>query len=183
MVKMLGPSCRVQVSLYLPEPIATVVQALRARFDPRSAQIIRPHITALYESELTEAAPGIDFLADCASMRQTFQVELSEPRVWNNGPSDGIYVGVDDVDEGISSLRNHFLMRGLVRELSPGYVPHVARVHAGRVDPTSAIRAWNSLESRGSLGECAIGGMSLIQESDGAWDDLASFSFQPEDQD
>ena len=178
MVAMLGPSRRVQVSLFLPDPVATVVQALRARFDSGSAQIIRPHITALYESELSEAAPGIEVvLADCASMRQTFQVELSEPRLWNNGPSDGIYVGVDDVDEGISSLRDHFLMRGLVRELSPDYVPHVTLVHAGRVDPTSAIRAWKSLETLGSLGRCAIGGMSLIQESDGAWDDLASFSF------
>jgi 2'-5' RNA ligase len=125
MVAMLGPSHRAQVSLFLPDPVATVVQDLRARFDPGSAQIIRPHITALYESELSEAAPGIEVLADCASMRQTFQVELSEPRLWNNGPSDGIYVGVDDVDEGISSLRDHFLMRGLVRELSPDYVPHV----------------------------------------------------------
>jgi hypothetical protein len=80
MVDMLGPSHHVQVSLFLPDPIAIAVQAIRARFDPHSAQIIRPHITALYESEL-KAAPGLETLAHCASMRQTFQVELSKPRV------------------------------------------------------------------------------------------------------
>jgi 2'-5' RNA ligase len=162
---MSDPAERLQVSLFLTEPVATAIQTIRAEFDPRSAAAIRPHITVLYENELTKAAPQSD-LSKWALTRRRFGVELSEPRLWGKGPDEGIYLGVADVEDGISSLRHHVLSRDPSDQPTIEYVPHVTLIHADCVDRASAVRGWNNLRQRGGFGWCARDGMSLIQHGE-----------------
>jgi 2'-5' RNA ligase len=167
---------RLQVSLFIPEPLATVIQTIRADFDSRSAAAIQPHITVLYENELTEVDPRSD-LTTWALTRRPFGVELSEPRLWGDAPDKGIYLGVADVEDGISSLRHLVLSRDSLDEPTIEYVPHVTLVHPDRVDRASAVRGWNRLRQCGAFGWCAISGMSLIQQSVDTWGEVASFRF------
>jgi 2'-5' RNA ligase len=178
MSRMSGRVQRVQGSLFLPEPVAAAVQAIRAEFDPYSAGVIRPHITVLYENELSQSGSWTDDLSNWVSTRSSFRVELSKPRLWSDQPADGIYLGVADVEKGISSLRNHFVTKGAFHQSDLDYVPHVTLCHARRVDPTLAIRAWNYLEALGSFGGCTIDRMSLIRTSYGIWREVAHFEFR-----
>lgn len=173
---MLDPAELLQVSLFLPEPVATVIQTIRAEFDPRSAAAIRPHITVLYENELTKADLRSD-LSMWALTRRPFGVELSEPRLWGKEPDEGIYLGVADVEDGISSLRHQVLSRVSSDQPTIEYVPHVTLVHSDHVDRASAVRGWTNLRQRGAFGWCALDGVSLIQQWGDTWSEVASFGF------
>jgi 2'-5' RNA ligase len=169
---------RVQGTLFLPEPISTVVQDVRAAFDPHSAAEIAPHITLVYENEITSAAYLRERLTEISGATTALRLRLSEPRTWGSGPEEGIYLSVEDVEGAITALRGR-LTTSLACSPPPiDFQPHVTLVHAGRTSPASCREAWNTL-NRGFMPIDAfiVGSVSVIQKSGGRWRQLHSFEF------
>jgi len=95
------------VAVVLPELVASPIQRVRSRHDPAMAAKISPHVTLIYEvpNELLLARR----LATACADLPPFRIRLEDPRCWGYGPSGGIYLPVEDTDEGIASLRRHVL--------------------------------------------------------------------------
>jgi 2'-5' RNA ligase len=169
---------RFQGTLFLPEPVSTVVQAIRASFDPHSAAEIAPHITLVYENEITSAAHLRERLAEISGAITPFRLRLSEPRTWGSGPEEGIYLSVEDVEGALAALRGRLTASLTCSPPASDFQPHVTLIHPGRTSPGSCREAWNSLH-RGSepIDAFIVGSVSVIRKSGGRWPVLDSFEF------
>jgi hypothetical protein len=62
---------------------------VRVTFDPHSVAEIAPHITLVYENEITSAAYLKERLTEISGAINPFRLRLSEPRTWASGPEGG----------------------------------------------------------------------------------------------
>ncbi|MDJ1138292.1 2'-5' RNA ligase family protein [Streptomyces iconiensis] len=127
-----GATVTLGVSLAVPEPYGSLLQARRAGFGDPAAHGIPTHITLLPPTEVAAAArPAIDaHLARVALNGRSFPVRLSGTGTFRP-LSPVVYVNVVEGGSACSWLQER--VRGaegpLVRELAFPYHPHVTVAH------------------------------------------------------
>lgn len=154
---------RRQLSLYLPEPERTIVDAIRSKFDPNQYRLIPAHVTLCRESEVR----NWDHLWDCLETLGPvcIEFELGEPiRL----PDGGILIGITGSTAPFDELRAF-----LLGESSPLLRPHITLVHprnaGGKEGSLSEIQR-ERLPNSVTLSE-----VSLIEQVDGGqWTVLAT---------
>lgn len=130
------------VTLFLPAPVARVVDGLRRVWDPAMAAQIAPHVTVAYPNEVESVESALAFVDVAAKEVGSFEVELGE-LVHDGDPGAGVFIEVADLDGQWERLRT------LVASHAPrtnAVPPHVTVVHPR----TSALGelAWAEHGSR-----------------------------------
>lgn len=168
------PVRRFQVTVFLPEPIASLVQHVRSRYDPVMAGRIGPHVTLVYE------VPGPTVLAErliaaCAAAPR-FRLRLSGPRCWGNEPERGIYLSAEDTDRGIEGLRRQVIRPPFTEPANVVYQPHVTLVHPRTVTDEDCRRAWSEIAYwEAPSGTVVIDSVAVMGESDSGWAKIETY--------
>lgn len=162
------------MTIFLPEPIASLVQQVRSRYDPVMAGRISPHVTLVYEvPDPTVLAERL--MAACAAAPR-FRLRLSGPQCWGNEPERGVYLPAEDTDRGIEGLRRQVIQPPFTEPANVVYQPHVTLVHPRTVAVEDCRQAWSELVSWGvPSGTVVIDSVAVIGESDCGWAKIETY--------
>jgi 2'-5' RNA ligase len=156
---------RVQATIFLPPHIAEIVDEARRVWDPGNVQRIAPHVTVLHHAE---SAPALQRrLEQIAPALAPFRLRLGCAERWPD-PNHGVYVTVDDVDHGLSRLRN-LVVTAAGRPPRPGYIPHVTLAHARTVHRAEVDRAWQALGDFAVHETITVDSASVVTSTTTAW--------------
>jgi 2'-5' RNA ligase len=136
------PVARRAVVLFVPPPVAGLVDDIRRRWDPVMLGRIDAHVTLIHDLvDVDDAQPLVE---EAAASTAPFEVTLATARCWTRA-ANGVYLDIDDPTGGVSAL--HERLAGLEsREWArAAFRPHVTLVHGRTVDPDLAEPAWAAL--------------------------------------
>lgn len=130
---------RIQLSLYVPEPAASVLEPVRRMLDPVQARLIPAHVTLCREDEL---AP----IRDSALLPRLADLPLGPLTLHFGGPAPfhghGILLPCSAGEDAFVALRQHLLGAGPIRRPSP----HITLAH-----PRNPKAAGNGLAAAAML--------------------------------
>jgi 2'-5' RNA ligase len=167
-----GEGGRVQATVLLPEPAASVVQAIREVHDAEMARRIAPHVTLVHDAP--DDALLAKRLASVATRVTPFLIVLGPPTAWDDDPDNGIHLPVLDPDAGIDRVRRA-LERAPDRQLeNMTFTPHVTLVHPRTTTSEQRHAAWDALREQALAVDTAIiDRLQLVGETGDGWDVLA----------
>ena len=115
-------STRIQLSLYVPEPVATSLESVRRTLDPVQSSLIPAHVTLCREDELAPMENGtlLSRLADIPMESVTLHFGKPEPF-----HEHGILLPCIAGDNEFIALREHILGSRFIRRQSP----HITLAH------------------------------------------------------
>ena len=156
---------RVQATIFLPPHLAEIVDGARRVWDPASVHRIAPHVTVLHHAE---SAPALQArLEQIAPALAPFRLRIGRAQRWPE-PNHGVYVTVDDLDHGLSRLRN-LIVTAAGRPPRSGYIPHVTLAHARTVHRAEIDRAWAALRDFTVEETVTVDAASVITSTTTAW--------------
>jgi 2'-5' RNA ligase len=162
---MTTPSIRRQATLFLPEPEAATINALRAWVNPAQAALIAAHVTLCREDEVQDWGKLRERLATAAPIDLT--LSFAEPHREGNL----VVLPAEVAGNAFARLRHQLLSR-------PGHeprpmVPHLTLIHPR--NGTCTDRLFSELRQRCSPFTVTIRAVSLIEQSEGAaWREVLS---------
>jgi hypothetical protein len=168
-----GP--RHQVTAFLPEPVAGLVDEVRSVWDPELARRIAAHVTLVHDA--SPLALTIERLRRAAVDVAAFRLELGAATRWEADES-GIYLDVRDLDGGIRSLREHVMLPPLREPAGIEYEPHVTIVHPRTVAPARRREAWDRLRTWHLTRVVVIETVNVIIETPTGWDVVETFELR-----
>lgn len=133
------------IVLFVPEPIATLVDELRRRWDPAMSARIDAHLTLVHE--VTDHDAATRRVDEVAALTAPLAVTLTTTRCWSRA-SYGVYLDVDDRGGAVVALHGQLADLEAPAWARVAYRPHVTLVHGRTVDPALADQAWASLCDR-----------------------------------
>jgi len=135
------------VVLFVPEPVAGLVDDVRRRWDPVMLGRIDAHVTLVHD--LVDAA-GKDpdsaqrLVEEAAAATAPFEITLTTAHCWSRA-TNGVYLDVDDPTGGIETLHAQLAALESPAWARAGFRPHVTLVHGRTVAPDLAEPAWAAL--------------------------------------
>jgi 2'-5' RNA ligase len=153
---------RRQVALFVPEPVASAIDAVRREWDPEMAGAIAPHVTVLHRCDDPAA------VAAAATSVDPFEVTVGVLDCWGR-PSGGLYLTVDDPSGGVTRLRERLGVR-------EPFTPHVTVVHRRSLPSWRAgRRAWRALAGWELEASVVLDAVTVIEADDagGPWRQVA----------
>lgn len=165
------------VSIAVPEPHGSLLQARRAGFGDAAAHGIPTHVTLLPPTEIDDAAlPAVEaHLTEVAAAGRPFPMRLSGTGTFRP-LSPVVYVRIVAGAESCARLQRQIRDASgpLARELQFPYHPHVTVAHG--IDEAAMDRAFEELARYRA--EWACTGFALYaQGADGVWRTLREFTF------
>src|SRR5262245_25157498 len=91
-------------TIFVPPDVAAPLEIARQQWDPDMAAAIPAHVTVVYPNEAPAADPLRERLREATAHIAPFRLRLG-PRACFGQPEDGIYVEVEDLDEGYGTMR------------------------------------------------------------------------------
>ncbi|MBW4671365.1 MAG: 2'-5' RNA ligase family protein [Cyanomargarita calcarea GSE-NOS-MK-12-04C] len=128
---------RKQVSLYVPEPIRSEIDCIRAKTDPEQHSIIPAHITLCYDDEIEDWSQVIERIAEVAPL--TIELCFGTPIQLDNG---GIFLPCISPANIYYSLREKILLG--FKKVRLDVKPHITLLH-----PRHAVgrdRVWDEVK-------------------------------------
>lgn len=156
---------RRQLSLYVPEPQRSTIDAVRAVLDPVQHALIPAHVTLCREDEL--AAIDEATLAVRLAVAAPITLRFGAPVHFDG---HGILMPCVEGEPGFHALRQHVLGRDEIRRASP----HLTLAH-----PRNPVAPGNDLANAASMQNSVtlrFDRVHLIEQVDGGvWQTLATF--------
>ncbi|MFF2653191.1 2'-5' RNA ligase family protein [Streptomyces sp. NPDC058045] len=170
-------SVTIGVSIAVPEPYGSTLQARRAGFGDQAAHGIPTHVTLLPPTETERAAiPAIEaHLQGVADAERCFPMRLAGTGTFRP-VSPVVFVRVADGAEACTRLQAQVRDPAgpVARELLFPYHPHVTVAHG--IDEAAMDRAFEELSGYEAEWPCT--GFSLYEQgTDLVWRKLRDFSF------
>ena len=169
---MNGPAYRrFQLTLFLPEPTASLVNDVRQRWDPIMAARIDPHVTVLRRIANPESA--------LSTIRRDPRVRACRLRLDGVGHAaagerGGIFVKVVDVAGDLAVLWDALREADNHAEIQPH--PHVTLLHPRTMPPERMDAAWRELAEWQISAEIVIDEIVAIGETTDSWKTIATTS-------
>lgn len=157
------------VTLFLDASAAAAIEPLRVAWDPAMASQIAAHLTVAYPSEVGSLAELTSWAGAAAKQVGPFRLGLGRIRHFQ-APEHGIFVAVDDLDQGWRRLRESILG---AEPTGPEVVPHVTIVHPRTTNRGPAARQQLAGTSLGA--EVTIDRLSVTAFDGRRWLSAASF--------
>ncbi|MBK8257837.1 MAG: 2'-5' RNA ligase family protein [Polyangiaceae bacterium] len=132
---------RIQLSMYVPEPQAAEINAVRRLLDPIQANLIPAHVTLCREDELTSINTASLACRLSDARAKSFTLHFGKPQIFHQ---HGILLPCIAGDEPFHALRRHVLASTAVRH----HAAHITLAH-----PRNPKSAGNSLASANLLPE------------------------------
>lgn len=137
LVTALNP--RIQLSLYVPQPMAAELEAVRELLDPLQARLIPAHVTLCREDELADLEPAV--------IRSRLAAPEAAPVTLRFGPPEpffehGILLPCIDGESEFQALRRRVFGSTAIRRQAP----HITLAH-----PRNPKAPHNSLANAGRL--------------------------------
>lgn len=113
-------------TIFFPPEVSAPIEKLRREWDAAMSAQIAAHVTLCYPQEAADVELLERSLRKIASQTAPFRLRLGNVAFYK-GPEKGIYIEVEDVDDGIARMRSELLQP----PFSPfhEYVPHVTVIH------------------------------------------------------
>src|SRR3954447_20186694 len=162
---------RHQVTMFIPEPIRSVLDELRQQWDAVMAARIHAHVTVLRRVPRPEVM--ITALRDDDGLRAC-RVRLGPVRRAEPAHGGGIFVEVLDPFGDLALLRS--ALAGSVAE-DPGAVqmhPHVTLAHPRTVPSGRLATAWEELRQEQLNADFVLDRLTLIGETEHGWSAISS---------
>lgn len=159
---------RVQLRLYVPEPQAAIIHAVRRILDPLQSRLIPAHATLCREDELATIPPLV-LRSRLARLPMTsLTLRFGRPQPFSG---HGILLPCEVGAEQFVMLRQHLLGAADVRRLAP----HITLAHPRNPKvPGNSIAVAESLPDRISISFCAI---RWIEQFEGTpWNVLETYA-------
>jgi 8-oxo-dGTP diphosphatase len=157
---------------FLNASAAARVDVLRAAWDPAMAHQIAAHVTVTYPAEIDSVDLLLDRLQGAADRIAPFRLRLG--RIAHFGrPDAGIFIEVDDVDEGWSRVRESILGSGAHRL---DIEPHVTIVHPRTTNRGPA--AWEQLAGKRVDVEMNVEEISMTAFDGRYWPAVATLALE-----
>jgi 2'-5' RNA ligase len=165
------------VSIAVPEPHGSLIQALRAGFGDVAAHGISTHVTLLPPTEVDEAGlPAIErHLIEVARCGRPFPMRLSGTGTFRP-MSPVVYLRIAEGTEACTWLQKQVRDASgpCARELQFPYHPHVTVAHG--IDEAAMDRAFEELASYEADWSCT--GFALyVRGVDGIWRTVREYAF------
>lgn len=154
---------RRQVTWFLPEPVASIVDQVRADVDPVMHALIRPHVTVVHEAEDVDPLELEGLVAGV----EAFPVHLGRARRWEP-VSHALYLDVTGGSGGLAAVR-----RALGADPAGEFTPHVTLAHPWTVTPDDASQAWPGLSGWAVDREAIVDRLHLIEGGAAGWRSIA----------
>ncbi len=125
-------------TIFLSGDAALQIESVRRRWDPAMAAQTDAHVTVIYPQEAPDASLLDERLRKAARVSEPFRLRLGRVACFGR-PECGVYVEVEDLDDGLARLR--------ARVLAPPFDPLDFPPHVTLVHPRTSDRAhefWNS---------------------------------------
>jgi 2'-5' RNA ligase len=136
------PVARRAVVLFVPQPVAAVIDDVRKRWDPVMLGRIDAHVTLVHDIVDVDAAARC--VQEAAAATAPFDVTLTTARCWSRA-ANGVYLDIDDPTGAIEALHARLSALESPAWARAGFHPHVTLVHGRTVDPNLAEPAWSAL--------------------------------------
>jgi 2'-5' RNA ligase len=157
---------------FISEPLSSEIDTLRRLWDPKMAARLAAHVTLIYSNEVSDVDLLKNRILQMSRTMGPFRVHLGRAKFFGS-PTRGIYVMVDDIDKGISRLREQILQPPLTDQWKP-YLPHVTLLH-----PRSAAhgeQAWESLKDVSYECDIYLERICLIEDRGSGWVPIAEYT-------
>jgi hypothetical protein len=158
---------RKQLSLFVPEPERSQLDAIRQKYDPKQHAIIPAHVTLCRDEELEPWAALEKRLAALESIEITFMLGAPKPI-----EAGGVVVPMANASTAFDALRHQLLGDRCVRQ-----IPHITLLHprhaAGKEHTYKAIR-HEPLPTSVTLTEISL----IEQVNGGTWNVLQRFALE-----
>jgi 2'-5' RNA ligase len=157
---------RLQVTLFIPEPVASRLDEIRRMWDPTMAARIRPHITML--RSVPDPNATLAAMSDCD---RTGPCSVSLRGVRRAEPAHGAGVFVHVVDPAGDLARLTAVLTESVGQNHDAAQthPHVTLVHPRTVAPEQVAAAWDHLRREDVEYDIVLDQITLIGETDRGW--------------
>ena len=136
------PVARRAVVLFVPQPVAGLVDDIRRRWDPVMLGRIDAHVTLVHD--VVDTATARRLVEEAAAATAPFEITLTTAHCWTRA-ANGVYLDVDDPTGGIEALHARLSALETPAWARAGFRPHVTVVHGRTVDPELADSAWAAL--------------------------------------
>ena len=124
--------------MFLDPGRSGLVEELRRTWDPLMARQIAAHVTLIYPEEITDPADLVARAARAAARSAPFTIGVGAA-MHAGLPADGVFLRVDDLDDGIRAFRAAAIPPGQAID----FPPHVTVVHPRTSG--QGERAWAEL--------------------------------------
>jgi 2'-5' RNA ligase len=112
-------------TIFVAPEVAGPIEAARRDWDPDMAARIAPHVTVAYPHEAPISDLLIERVAEASKNIHAFRLRLGGLGCLE-GPEGGVYVNVEDLDDGYRRMRDEVL-RPPFHNIA--YPPHVTLLH------------------------------------------------------
>jgi 2'-5' RNA ligase len=113
------------LTIFLPAHVSGPIEAGRREWDPEMASQIAAHVTLVYPQEACDPGLLLSRLRSVATGVAPFRLRLETLACFGR-PEDGVYVAIEDCDQGFMNLRGQ-LLKPPFKLIS--FPPHVTLVH------------------------------------------------------
>ena len=140
------PVARRAVVLFVPQPVAAVIDDVRRRWDPVMLGRIDAHVTLVHDivHDIVDVDAADRCVQEAAAATAPFEVTLTTARCWSRA-ANGVYLDIDDPTGAIEALHAQLSALESPAWARAGFHPHVTLVHGRTVDPDLAEPAWSAL--------------------------------------
>lgn len=156
---------RRQATLYLPESSSQNIEAIRSRFNPAQANLIRAHVTLCREDEVVDWEQFRSRLSSVGPIT----LELAFSRIVRDG--DLVYAAVENSDS-FDQLRNEVLRteNGTPRH----HIPHLTLIHPR--NGKCSDKTFRELRRKFKPFAACIDTITVIEQIDGGiWRDVFQY--------
>jgi 2'-5' RNA ligase len=140
------PVARRAVVLFVPQPVAGLIDDIRQRWDPVMLGRIDAHVTLVHDIVLdaVDVDAAEPLVQEVAAEIGPFDVTLTTARCWTRA-ANGVYLDVDDPTGAIEALHDRLSALESPAWARAGFRPHATLVHGRTVDPDLSEPAWAAL--------------------------------------